>query len=438
MHGENDPTVMEERAVLPRSRHLIEISREKIIWFSKLIVAVYVVIWILLIATGPGLMDRCGRPKGTDFVAFYAAGRLGLAGKAATAYDPASIQEAEFKIIGARFLPTTWNYPPTFFLIMIPIAALPYLPALLVWLFATLYAYTRYVTKYAPEKVTLWALFAFPGTFMNFFQGQNGFFIGSLLAGGLLLMETQPVVGGALLGAMMFKPQFAWPVFIALIALREWKVLAAATTTTVVTATASALLLGNEVWIRFWSNIGVISKATAQGLYPLYKNLTVFAASRLLGANISVSMLLECLVSVAAVTTMVWVWRRQRDIKYRASSMALCVLLASPSAWDYDLAILGLALVCMGSDWADKGWLTGEKLLLVIGWCMPVVAILLAKVTHVQLGPLIMALMLWAIVRRVRLAGKPLPNTPLCNVSDLGHAQGLVMNNSKAEEHNAG
>jgi hypothetical protein len=41
------------------------------------------------IALSDGLIDRCGKPIGTDFSNTYAAGTLAWAGKPSDAYDPA-------------------------------------------------------------------------------------------------------------------------------------------------------------------------------------------------------------------------------------------------------------------------------------------------------------------------------------------------------------
>src|SRR5689334_8788911 len=53
---------------------------------------------VFLAATSHGLNDYSGRPLGTDFSSFYAAGRL--AGAGGDPYDPSSLQAAQRAIFG--------------------------------------------------------------------------------------------------------------------------------------------------------------------------------------------------------------------------------------------------------------------------------------------------------------------------------------------------
>ena len=52
-----------------------------------LLLVAYVIAIGALLATADGLVDRAGRPLGTDFANVYAAGKLAHEGKAALAYD---------------------------------------------------------------------------------------------------------------------------------------------------------------------------------------------------------------------------------------------------------------------------------------------------------------------------------------------------------------
>ncbi len=68
------------------------------------------------IAVSDGLIDRNGKPLGTDFSNVYAAGSLTWQGRPAEAYRPA-LQHAEEKaVFGGREVPFYgWHYPPFFF-----------------------------------------------------------------------------------------------------------------------------------------------------------------------------------------------------------------------------------------------------------------------------------------------------------------------------------
>jgi len=68
-------------------------------------VAGTIVFLLFLAVTAHGLIDYSGRPLGTDFSSFYAAGRL--AGSGADPYDPARLHAMEKAIFGDGMLLTT-------------------------------------------------------------------------------------------------------------------------------------------------------------------------------------------------------------------------------------------------------------------------------------------------------------------------------------------
>ena len=72
------------------------------------------------IAVSDGLIDRNGKPLGTDFSNVYAAGALTWQGQPADAYRPALQHEAEKAIFGGREVPFYgWHYPPFFFAVAV-------------------------------------------------------------------------------------------------------------------------------------------------------------------------------------------------------------------------------------------------------------------------------------------------------------------------------
>jgi hypothetical protein len=78
------------------------------------------------IAFSDGLIDRNGKPLGTDFSNVYAAGSLTWQGRAAEAYEPALQHAAEKAIFRGREVPFySWHYPPFFFTVAFLVAAVP-------------------------------------------------------------------------------------------------------------------------------------------------------------------------------------------------------------------------------------------------------------------------------------------------------------------------
>jgi alpha-1,2-mannosyltransferase len=83
-------------------------------------------------------VDRTGKPIGTDFVSFWTAARLVRAGDIAAPYRPATheaSEQAAFPTATVRYY--AFFYPPVALPLFLPLAALPYLVALVVWLAGT-------------------------------------------------------------------------------------------------------------------------------------------------------------------------------------------------------------------------------------------------------------------------------------------------------------
>src|SRR5262245_50976570 len=110
--------------------------------YSLILLAVSALAIAGWIAASHGLIDRNGKPVGTDFSNVYAAGTLTWQGKPAEAYDPARQHAAEKAIFDGRDVPFFgWHYPPFFFAVAFVVAALPYALGLAIWLAASLAAY---------------------------------------------------------------------------------------------------------------------------------------------------------------------------------------------------------------------------------------------------------------------------------------------------------
>jgi hypothetical protein len=175
------------------------------------------------IAIADGLIDRNGKPIGTDFSNVYAAGELTWQGKPADAYSPALQHAAEKATFGGREVPFFgWHYPPFFFVVAFLVAALPYAWGLALWLIASFAAYLAIIRAILPRPETLLIASAFPAVFVNIGHGQNGFLTAALLGGALHLLDRRPWLAGILIGLLAYKPQFGVMIPLALLAGPCW------------------------------------------------------------------------------------------------------------------------------------------------------------------------------------------------------------------------
>jgi hypothetical protein len=376
------------------------LDRERLTNYPRIFLALYVSIggWWLL--SGPGLLDRSGKPVGVDFVTFWAASSLALRGEAEGAWDLARITAVERAVIGAEIPPYAFHYPPTFLLFLAPLALLAYPWALAAWWAATVAAFLTVVRRIAPHPVTAGLALAFPGFFQNIVQGQNGAFTTALLGGGLLLVDRRPVLGGALLGLLSYKPHLAPLVGLALLAGRRWRALGAAAVTTLVAAGVALTVFGPEAWVAFRGNVPfAVQVLETEGVLPWFRMPTTQVAAMLLGAPPAAARVLQGLSTLVAMALVARAWAIAAPLPARASVLACAAILATPFAFDYDLALLALPVAFLGYDRWRTGWRPGEKALLVAAWCAPLAAPAIAEATSLSVTPALLLALAWTALR---------------------------------------
>ena len=261
--------------------------------------------------------------------------------------------------------------------------------------------YLRVLKKIIPHPLALWVILAFPGTFQNLIHFQNGFVTATLLGGGLLLMGRRPFLGGVLFGLLSFKPHLAFLIPVALVAGRRWRSLAGAAVSAGVLALITLPVLGWGTWVAFLGNLPLAGWMIRHGVAPLAKMPTMFIGALLAGTGYPIAYALQGIVTLGAIITVFWVWSSSATFPLKAAALTLAVLLATPYAFEYDLAILALPLAWLVWEGLTTGWLPGEQNLLLLGWTIPMLAPIVARQTGFQIAPFVLGALLWATVRRI-------------------------------------
>lgn len=385
------------------------LNARRLFVYPRIFALVFLAVWAYWVVTGTGLTDRTGKPVGSDFLVFFAASSAALRGEPAAAYDFAWFQELERDIVKADY-PNPWVYPPTYLLVVLPLALLPYLASLATWTATTLTLFLVTLRRIAPHPSTIWLALGFSGTFQNFSHGQNGFLIAALLGGGLLALARWPLVAGALFGLAAIKPHLAAPVLVALIAGRHWKAIGAAFLAAGLMILASAWTFGWSTWDAFLggARVPLVILENERALWG--KMITAYSGARLLGLDFRGALIVQGAVSFAAAGALWWVWSRRTAFPVRASSLCLSVLLFPPYAFSYDLAILALPLAWLGWQSHLENWPDREKVALVVGWVFPVLSPILGIRAGVPVAPLVLLWLLAVSCRHASIA--PRPNEP--------------------------
>ena len=222
--------------------------------YSLILLGLCVLAIAIWVATADGPVDRNGKPIGTDFASFYAAGSLVIDGRAGDVYDMAAHYVREQQIFGAGTPHYGWLYPPVFLLVATPLALMPYLWALAVWQLGTFALYLAVIAGVVARmprrsKVMIGPLWlpvaaGFPAVFINLGHGQNGFLSAGLFGAALLALPARPILSGLLFGLLAYKPQLALVMPFALLAGGQWRSVLSAGITIMALVGLTALIFG--------------------------------------------------------------------------------------------------------------------------------------------------------------------------------------------------
>jgi hypothetical protein len=354
------------------------------------------------VALSDGLIDRNGKPIGTDFSNVYAAGHLAWQGHAADAYDPPLQHEAEKAVFGGRDVPFFgWHYPPFFLGVAYLVAALPYAWGLSIWLAASFAAYLATIRAILPRQETWLIATAFPAVFVNIGHGQNGFLTTALLGGGLHLLARRPWLAGVLIGLLTYKPQFGVLIPVALIAGGHWRTIGAATLTVAALIALSYLTLGTGIWHAFADSTTftqtVVLEAGGTGWEKIQ---SIFSAVRMWGGSVPLAYAIQIVLAVALMVTLARLWRSDAAFELKAAALAVGSLLATPYVLDYDLVVVGLAIAYLGRFGLASGFRNFEISVLAAAWIVPLWSRGIAQITAIPLGLLVLLLLYVLIMRR--------------------------------------
>jgi hypothetical protein len=366
-------------------------------WILLGVSLVVVAGWVIVSRGG---LDPTGKPLGTDFTSFWTASKLALAGSPAKAWDIAAHHAQQTALFGRDTGYAAFFYPPTYLLICLPLAALPYLASLAAWLGATGALYWRIARAWLGERLGVMPILAFPAVLTNIGHGQNGFLSAALFGAGALWLERRPILAGACLGALAYKPHLGLMIPVALAVAGRWRSFAAAAVTVIALAAASLGLFGVDAWRGFLADSGVARAALEQGLVGDAKMQSAFAAVRLWGGGVGLAYAVQAAVALAVAAGLVWLNRRAPRGPAEGPAMIVAALLASPFLLDYDLVILAAPLAWMLREGVRTGFRDWEKTVLAAAFVLPAVSRTLATQIHLPLAPFVLAALFALILGR--------------------------------------
>jgi arabinofuranan 3-O-arabinosyltransferase len=360
----------------------------------------YAAFFIYLYSRGLWLANESGAPVYHDFTSFWVAGWQALHGETASLSDQAAFNEVQDNFAGlGRSHYSLLSYPPTFTLILAPLAMLPYFAAFLTWQSVTLVCCIAIVYLIVRRQPAISLTLASPFAAWNFIIGQNGFLTASLLGSSLLLLERRPVLAGMFIGCLTYKPQFGILFPVALIAASRWRACVSAALTAVFLAAASAAAFGVDAWAAFPRTLFAQGSETMFGSSEWgFLFQTVYGLILVLHGGTALAWLAQGLVA-AGVGIVVWlVWRSPIHYALKAATLSAGALIATPHALAYDLAAIAIPVAFLASDQIRCGLLRGEQTTMIALFLASLAVIPTAGKAPV--GAVILVALLCLILRR--------------------------------------
>lgn len=360
------------------------------------VVGLYDTLYVLSLLAGGPLIGPKVDVLFPDFLVFHGAVRAWVEGKLALIYDIDAFTAFQNAIYADRFHVYAgfrpFFYPPIWLLMLLPLAGLAIGKA-----YSAFMIVTAGIATWLEGRRDWWGWLAIvmsPAAVGTVLAGQNTFLSVALLYGGLHLLERSPAAAGILLGALAYKPQIWALVPIALVAARQWRVLAWTIGTVAVLALASAGVFGFEFWRAFFDTAREAGSARVvnEMVNRMYMQMTtLFAAARIVGFPTGIAGALQSAIAVLAISTVWLAFRRRGPSDMRTAILVTAIFLLSPYTLNYDLLLLMPVVVALYRRTAAEGFYAAERLVYLALWLMPTYGLVMNRI-GLPIMPLIILL----------------------------------------------
>jgi hypothetical protein len=395
-------TVQPQASLDQRAPRILGVfARWRLLAYGYTFPVFYAAFFLYLYRRGLWLANESGAPVYHDFTRFWVAGWQALHGEIASLHGEAAFKEVQDSAAGFGRSPySLLSYPPTFTLILVPLAMLPYFAAFLTWEAVTLVCCMAVVYLIVRRQPAISLMLASPFAAWNFLIGQNGFLTASLLGSSLLLLERRPVLAGVFIGCLTYKPQFGILLPVALIAASQWRACVSAAVTAIFLVAASAAAFGVDGWAAFPLAIfaeGSETMSTSPDWGFMLE--TVYGLVLVLRGGAALAWLAQGVAAVS-VGLIVWlVWRSPVRYALKAATLSAATLIATPYAFAYDLAAIAIPVAFLASDQIRCGLLRGEQTTMITLFVVSLAVFPTAGKAPV--GAVILITLLCLILRRI-------------------------------------
>ena len=294
-------------------------------------------------------------------------------------------------------------YPPSFLLVIWPLALLGRKASYLIWMLTTLACYLAVVGQGRWRRTIILLTLLAPATALTVSAGQNGFLTAGLMIGGCRLLDRRPVLAGILFGLLSCKPQLGVLIPVALLAGRQWRAIAAAAVTVLASIAASAAAFGWIMWMHWLSALASLFRLVGKQTHLYHEMPTIAANLHALGVMPVAVQAAQIGAGIAAGAAVFLCWRYGGTSRLAAAALQVGTFLATPYAFAYDLPVVTNSAIEFVLDRLEtQGAFTITEVLGVAGTVLLPIAMALSHGSFPWSG-LVLPLMFALIVRRALL-----------------------------------
>lgn len=360
-------------------------------------------LWVFtVVAFGwPDLMGL--GPVMQDFHAFHITGGLVWDGTAALAYDAQALRPLQAQATGTdRFMP--WTYPPHFNLVAAALALLPDWAGYALYAGGGLVAYALVLRALAGRWSGLVLGAMFPAMAICLGTGQNGLWVGAV-AGMLALLPGR--LAGVPLGLLTLKPHFGPGLALMWLLRRDAGTIAVALAVTVALLALATLAQGAAIWPAFARGLAEAGDFLAEGAYRLSRMVSVHAAAASLGLPAGVALAAQVVAALAMLALVATACLRGWPLRHQLAVALATAPLVTPYAYDYDTAVVGVALALLAPDLLDRATGRAQALILLLCWGVVLAsplanALRLPEAAPLSLGAPVLAVLVAVLIARMR------------------------------------
>jgi len=364
--------------------------------YVRILGAISLIVALVYVGLSHGVLDPLGKALGTDFASFWTASHIALDGGSPWNVEAHSAAQVAMFGQGAGY--AAFFYPPPYLLVCLPLALVPYTASLAIWLAATGFAWVKVVRAWLGREAGWLPILAFPAVLVNAGHGQNGFLTAALVGGAAMIAQRRPWLSGVLFGCLIVKPHLALLVPLFMIVTGNWRGFIAAGATAAGICVISLLVLGTDSWRGFFETSALARATLEHDLVGYAKMQSAYAGARLMGADGTLAWAVQGMAMIAAGAAL-WLTRKGSEAA-RGAVLACATLAATPFLLDYDLTLLAVPLAWLFAQGLRGGFRSGEKLILLAGFVLPMVSRTLGMGLAIPIAPVVILALLAVVARR--------------------------------------